>query len=204
MRFLRILIVVIFLIACVVLFFTLKTVSERDTVIPEISDSLGTLHLSVEDDDALLLQGLTARDDRDGDLTDRIIVERISRFSEPGVCLVSYVVFDSSNNFCRYERDVIYEDYQPPRLQLSKPLLYRAGESITVMDRLRLRDCLDGDISHKLKLESSNVPDSTVGIYEIELRATSDHGDTVYAKLPLNISDYSPTAPKFTLQEYLV
>jgi hypothetical protein len=175
----------------------------RDAIAPRIMDSVGDLHLKVSDDDASLLQGLTATDDKDGDLTDRILVERMSRFSKPGVCEVSYVVFDNSNNFVRYQRTVTYDDYVSPRLQFDRPLLYNMGEQITITDRIKLYDCLDGDISHTLKLETSNVPDDTDGIYEIEIKATSNYGDEVYARVPLNIEVNSGDAPKIELKQYL-
>ena len=203
MRYLRIVTISIFLVACAVLGWTLYSISQKDTVAPEIFDSLGDLHLKASDDDSLLMRGLTATDDRDGDLTEEILVERVSRFTAPGVCQVSYVVFDSNNNFCRYQRTVTYDDYESPRLQLSQPLMYRMGEQISIIDRIKLNDCLDGDITYKLKLESSNVPDDTVGVYEIELRASNNYGDEIYAKVPLNIGIYSADAPVIRLKQYL-
>ena len=204
MRYLRIVTILIFLAACALLCWTLYTLSSQDTVAPQITDTVGELHLKVSDDASLLLKGLTAKDDRDGDLTDRILVERTSRFSQPGVCQVSYVVFDNSENFCRYQRTVVYDDYVSPKLQLEQPLMYRMGEQISIMDRIRLYDSIDGDITHALKLESSNVPDNTTGVYEIELSATNNFGDSIYARIPLNIVVYSVDAPKIGLTEYLV
>ena len=203
MRYLRIVTILIFLAACAVLCWTFYSISLQDTVAPQIADSVGDLHLQVSDDAALLLQGLTASDDRDGDLTDRILVERVSRFSQPGVCQVNYVVFDSSNNYCRYQRTVTYDNYVSPRLQLEQPLMYRMGEQIAILDRIRLQDCLDGDITHALKLETSNVPDGTPGVYDIELRATNNYGDSIYAKIPLNIVVHSGDAPQISLKQYL-
>ena len=203
MRYLRLVTILIFVAACALLGWTLYQVSLMDTVSPQITDSVGELHLQAAADDTALMEGLTATDDRDGDLTDRIMVERISRFSQLGVCQVSYVVFDTAHNFCRYQRTVIYDDYVSPRVQLTQPLMYRLGEQISIMDRIRLYDCLDGDITYALKLESSNVPDNTVGVYEIELRATNYYGDEIYAKIPLNIGNYSADAPQIQLTEYL-
>ena len=203
MRYLRIVTILIFAAACALLCRTLYQVAGRDTVAPVITDSVGDLHLLAADDARQLTQGLTASDDRDGDLTDRILVERVSRFSQPGTCRVSYVVFDSNRNFCRYQRSVTYDDYTPPRLQLDKPLMYRMGEQISILDRIRLYDCLDGDITHALKLESSNVPDDTLGVYEIELHATNNYGDSIYARIPLNIGLYSADAPRIRLTQYL-
>lgn len=204
MRYLRLVTILIFVVACAVLCWTLYNLSLKDTTAPKILDSVGDLHLLVTDDDSALLEGLTATDDRDGNLTEKILVERVSRFSVPGVCQVVYVVFDSSNNFCRYQRTVNYDNYVSPRLQLDQPLMYRMGEQISIMDRIKLQDCLDGDITYKLKLESSNVPADTTGVYEIELYATNNYGDNIYAKIPLNIGVYSADAPKIFLNQYLV
>lgn len=203
MQHLRIITILIFVVACAVLCWTLYTVAGQDTLAPVITDSVGDLHLQVSYDSPLLTQGLSATDDRDGDLTDRILVERVSRFSQPGVCQVSYVVFDSNNNFCRYQRTVTYDDYTPPRLHLELPLMYSRGEQISILDRLKLYDCLDGDITHALKLEASNVPDDANGVYEIELYATNNYGDSIYAKIPLNIGVYSADAPRIKLTQYL-
>lgn len=203
MRYLRIAIISIFLMACALLAWTMYTISLKDTVAPQIHDSVGDLHLSVSDGAETLMQGLTASDDRDGDLTQNILVEKTSRFSSLGVCQVSYVVFDKSNNFCRYQREVTYDDYESPKLALDKPLMYHLGEQISIIDRIKLIDCLDGDISHKLKLESSNVPSDMSGVYEIEVRASNNYGDEIYAKIPLNIGIYSSDAPKIALKQYL-
>ena len=203
MRYLRLVTIFIFVAAFGLLCWTLYSMSQRDTTAPEIADSVGDLHLQVSESADALMAGLTARDDRDGDLTDRILIERVSRFSQPGVCQISYVVFDSSNNFCRYQRTVTYDDYEAPRVQLTQPLMYRLGEQISIMDRIRLLDCLDGDITYKLKLESSNVLDNVAGVFEIELSATNNYGDSVYAKVPLNVGVYSADAPKIVLEQYL-
>ena len=119
--------ILLFVVACAVFCWTVYGYSLRDTVVPQITDSVGDLHLSVAENSDALMKGLTAADDRDGDLTDRICVERMSRFSQPGVYQVSYVVFDNSHNFSRYERTVIYDDYISPRLQLEQPLMYHMG-----------------------------------------------------------------------------
>lgn len=203
MRYLRIVTILIFAAACALFCWTCYSLLQRDAVAPKIADSVGDLHVQVSDDADALMQGLTATDDRDGDLTDRILVERISRFSQPGACQVSYVVFDNSNNFCRYRRNVVYDDYVSPRLQLEQPLMYRLGENITIMDRIRLYDCLDGDITYVLKLESSNVSSDTAGVYEIELHATNNYGDEIYAKVPLNIGVYASDGPQIQLKQYL-
>ena len=204
MRYLRLGTLIAFAAALVLFGYTVFRVFQKDVTAPVMEDSIGQLHLNNVQDQSALLEGLTAKDDRDGDITGRIVVERISHFTETGVCNVSYVVFDSSNNICKYDRQVVFDDYTAPRLSLEKPLLYYEGNEITFMDRLHLTHVLEGDISHKLRLEASNVDPSEVGIYEIQVRARTAYGEDVYARLPLNVITYDSQAPIINLTQNLV
>ena len=205
MRYLRWTICLAFLAALLILGKTVYTVSRQDRIAPEIVSSGGdqVLHLSVSDDESVLLRGLSATDDRDGDLSDKIMVERVSRFTEPGECRVSYVVFDSSYNVGRFERKVVYDDYTAPRFGLKEPLMYRMGETIRLTDRITLTDSLEGDLSHKIKIGSYNVPEGEAGIFEIDLMATGSYGQEVGMKIPLNVLQYGSDLPKIVLKEYL-
>ena len=203
MRFLRVIIVIIFLGSVVLLGWTIENVLKKDTIPPKITDEVGELHVGVKDDKKAWLKGLSANDDRDGDITDKILIERVSRFLEPGKCQVNYVVFDQGNNFSRHQRDIYFDDYQSPRLSLDKPLMYRSGEHIMFTDRLHLWDSIDGDLDYKIKIESSNVRNSEVGVYEIELHAVTNYGDEVRTRIPVNIVDYSTDGPEIELKQYL-
>lgn len=204
MRYLRLGTVLALVVMLLITAWTVVMELRKDKTPPVIHDPREELHISVKDDPSVMLAELTATDDRDGDLTDKILIERISRFGENAQVDVSFVVFDSANNMCRYHRTVYYDDYAPPRLTLTKPLMYNSGEVITVMDRLKLHDSLEGDITHKLKLEKSNVNDSQPGVYEVTLSAVTDHGVDVQATVPLNVREYDSLAPNIVLSEYLV
>lgn len=204
MRYLRLAVVLLFLISVGGVAYTVHTISTRDVTSPVITAEYDEIHMSVNDNQEILFDGLSAIDDRDGDITDQIILERISRFSEIGVCQVSFVVFDKENNLGRYQRTLYYDDYTAPRLHFDKPMLYYTAENISAFDGIRLFDCIDGDISHKLKLEASNVVASVPGIYEVELAAVTNYGDEIRVRVPLNVIDYSADAPVITLDKYLV
>ncbi|MBR5245824.1 MAG: hypothetical protein IKV25_00450 [Clostridia bacterium] len=204
MKYLRLAVIVLFLISLGGVIYTMHTLSKRDVTPPVITADNDEIHISVKDGREALFDGLYAVDDRDGDITDQIIVERISRFSEIGVSQVSYVVFDKENNLGRYQRTLYYDDYVAPRLQFDKPMLYYTAENISAFSGVRLFDCIDGDISHKLKLEASNVSASVPGIYEVEISAVTNYGDEIHVRLPLNIIDYSADAPVIKLSQYLV
>ena len=204
MRYLRLATFLIFAVACILTGWTVYRDYTRDKTPPTITDNLGPISISVADPTEALMQGLTATDNRDGDLTDKMIVERISRFFEKGVVNVDYVVFDQAGNIGRYTRTVTYNDYSSPRLHLESPLSYRVGEDIAIMDKLKLVDCLGGDITHKLKIQSSNVNESQAGQYEFTASAITDMGDEVFVRLPVNIMSYDASAPVIELSEYLV
>lgn len=204
MRYLRLGTIIILV---VVSFFAGQTIVRdvrSDKTPPVICDDQGTIHISVKDDPSAMLAGLTATDDRDGDVTENIRVERISRFSDDGSVDVSFIVFDKANNMCRHIRTVFYDDYQSPRFTLTQPLVYYVGQTVAVMDRLKLNDSLSGDITHKVKLEASNVNNDQVGQYAVSLVAVTDYGDEVNARLPINIQKYDALAPVIQLSDYLV
>ena len=203
MRSLRLGTIFVFVVLCILTGWTVYLDYTVDRTPPEIVDNLGPISVSVADPEDALLQGLTASDNRDGDLTDKIIVERISSFAEHGVVSVDYVVFDQAGNLNRYTRTVTYEDYASPRLHLKSPLLYQVGEDIAIMDKLKLVDCQGNDITHRLKIQTSNVNDSQVGQYEFTASAVTDMGDEVFVRLPVNIMSYDANAPIIELSEYL-
>ena len=107
MKLIRILISIIFVIvvgAWSVNLILSKTV--RDHTPPVITSESDVLELSVNDDKNKLLEGLTATDDRDGDITDSILIGTHSKFISKGVCDITYLVFDSSNNVGKYTRRI--------------------------------------------------------------------------------------------------
>ena len=53
-----------------------------------------------------LLKGVTAKDNKDGDLTDKVFVDRISVADQSDTATVYYVVIDSSNNVTRVTRKI--------------------------------------------------------------------------------------------------
>ena len=204
MRYLRLGTVLVLVIMLILTGWTVTKELMRDKTPPVIRAEHEELHISIHDDPSVLLADLKATDDRDGDLTDKIFIERTSRFGDNFEVDVSYVVFDSANNMCRLHRTVYYDDYTLPSFTLTEPMLYNQGDTISVMDRLKLVDPIEGDITHKLKLEASNVNDSQPGLYEVTFHAVTDHGVDVRVTVPLNVQKYDALAPQIALSDYLV
>ena len=105
MKYLRISVFIAFLIVFA-LFIVYEDYLARstDTSEPVISFDEDTVRLPVTATEEDLLSGVTAYDQKDGDLTSRVIVESISNFSEPGVSTVTYAVVDGDNHAVKAHR----------------------------------------------------------------------------------------------------
>ena len=79
--------------------------AKEDKVKPEFMFETGDFiyYLESEETDALL-QGIMAHDDRDGDITDRIVIEKITENRDSSTVVVYYAVSDSAGNVAKISR----------------------------------------------------------------------------------------------------
>ena len=166
MRAVRILLFV--LAAAVVLIYGAVMIRDNffiDKTPPEIALDRDTIAVSVSDESSALLAGVTARDDTDGDLSGEVMVRSVSQFVSENTALVSYVVFDHSDNMATASRNVQYTDYRSPHFALSAPLRFRTGSTVLLSDRLSASDVMDGDLSGSVRLVDTNLNNDAEGIY---------------------------------------
>ena len=175
-----------------------------DKTPPTISCQEDELWLSVSATQQQLLRGVSARDDRDGDLTDRIIVQGITPLLEGDVARVTYVVFDSSDNMASCQRTIHYTDYEEPHFFLTAPLIYPAGTEIRLLDRLGAVDAAGEDISGSIRVTSQNVSFNSEGLYHITVQAIDALGDTEILTLPLVINNQMAEHQELTLTDYIL
>lgn len=166
------------------------------------------IHVSVQDDQTVLLQGLTAVDSKDGDVTDTIVIESFSNFIGEHERYVNYAAFDSDNHVSKISRKIVYTDYTPIHFTLSAPLSFSSTSS--AQDILRVvgaTDCLDGDLSDNVNFaEGTKISMSQEAEYQVVFEVANSAGDI--QQLPVSVSIYKATAqgmiPKIALKEYLV
>lgn len=176
----------------------------KDDTIPEIVCSAGVLSISASDGEEALLQGVTAYDEKDGDLTDRIVVESIVGTNTPGRVSVTYAVSDSDHHVSSYVRTVEYTDYVSPRFSLSKPLIYTVGEGLRVRDRLSASDIIDGSLTERIKVNASSSSTYYAGTFPITFEVTNSLGDTSTLTLDAIVRESEYGAPEINLTQYLV
>lgn len=204
MRFFRKLAIALFIIS-VGLYIGIQMLEEytSDDTKPEIYTEETYLELSVDDPEEKLLEGLTAVDEKDGDLTDSIMIQGKSHFSDKGAVTVKYVVFDRDNNFAELSRKVYYTDYHSPEFTLSEPLDFARNKNVSILDYVQATDLLDGDITNKVKVSGSSVDMTTSGVYPVSLEVTNSYGDRSIVDTNVVVRDGN-SSPRIVLKDSLV
>lgn len=180
-----------------------RVVTDRNA--PEITVEEQILQTSVFGDEAALLQGITVMDDRDGDVTDSLIVESVGAITADGQATVRYAAFDRSGNVAKTTRIVQYTDYTGPRFVLKAPLLFAAGSGFEAVDVVGAVDVLDGDISYRVRATSQTEQSlSEVGCYPVQFRVTNSLGDTRKLTLTVELEAAGSRNADLQLNEYLV
>ena len=163
----------------------------------------GVLEISVQDGEEALLQGVTAKDDKDGDVTGSILVEKLSGFDGESRREVTYAAFDSDGNVAKATREIVYTDYTPIRFQLNHSLRYRTGETINLSELVGASDSLDLSDKVKVKLESG-LSTRTSGVYRIQFSVTNSACDTRILDTELEVYDAAMNEAVVNLTTYLI
>lgn len=205
MRRLRIITLVCFVLSALLLgASTAYRAYTADETIPVIDCPDTPLVLSVADSGTdALVRDVTARDEKDGDLTDSLLVEGIAR-DESGQLIVTYVVADSDRHVVSRTRPLVYTDYTPPRFSLTQELRYSMGASVRIKDRMSAWDVIDGDLSDRIKVNSNDLSPYYEGTYPVTFEVTNSLGDTASVTLDVVIRNYAAGEPRITLTKYLV
>lgn len=164
----------------------------EDHTPPVISCDSDTVSVSVEDEESALLQGVTAEDNEDGDLTDQVRISSMSNFTEPGKRTATYVVFDSANQVATLTRTVEYTDYTSPQINLSEPLRYSIDDmsEVNLAENMSVTDCLDGDISQQIRATyNDGIYVSQAGDYAVTVQVSNSAGDTCSIPLTVTVTD---------------
>ena len=204
MRIVKILLIIA--LVAVTALYAWTAVSERmggADVAPVISCPEEVLEISVKDDRSALFGGMTARDEQDGDLTGKILFSGMSKLLSDHKAKVSFVVFDSDHNLATATRQIRYTDYVSPRFSVKEPLIYYRNESIALLDRIRVEDCIDGDITETVRVGSLTAT-SEAEVYTVDLQVTNSMGDTARLTLPVIQLEGIAIRPEVKLSEYLV
>jgi hypothetical protein len=170
---------------------------------PSITSDRKVIEVSIMDKDKLF-EGLSAHDDKDGDLTDKILIENVSKFLEKGVCNITYAVCDSDNNVSKLTRKVKYTDYESPRFQIDHEPQFYIGSTINMEDFIKCYCLIDGDISNKIKYDIGNLTTNVPGVYTVNAKVTNSKGDVVDLSFEVVVRERNVKTPKIKLESYVL
>ena len=204
MRYLRICAVILLVFSLLLAgWANLRYYGSMNTDHPVLTSSEELLELSIQEPPEALLRGLSASDATDGDLTDKIMVASMSHFLEKNTVSVKYVVFDSHNNAATLTRRVHYTDYTPPTFSLDKTPVYTVGSSMDLLKHVKVQDCLDGDLTDRIRVISNMVNNYSVGVYPVILEVSNSCGDTAQMTIWVTYLAKENTA-NVALHQYIV
>ena len=192
---------------CGVVFYGYQAVDNliSDRVSPKISVSGDIPTLSINDGEEMLLAGISAEDDKDGDITSNIIVENMQFMDNKGRAKVTYAVFDKAGNAARCEREVMYTDYESPKFTLSSALVFSQNSNFDILSYVKVNDVFDGDISHRVRattLGSESI--SSVGVHQVEFKVSNSLSDTSEIVLPVEVYAQGAYNASLHLKNYIV
>lgn len=178
----------------------------KDQTPPVFHSEMDVLTVSVSAEEVDLLAGLTAVDNKDGDVTDSIVIEQMSRIQADGSRTITYGAFDQSHNVSKYTRTLQYTDYESPRFSLNDDLVFAFWDLSDALQMLTVTDCIDGSITNKMKLYS--VEDTSAHKKVLTVYVTNSSGETVTQSFPAEILGITMTdytyLPKLSLSQYLI
>lgn len=186
---------------------SIETKSDKnadDAANPGVSVEDDVLEISVKDKEEALLQGVTAYDAKDGDITEKVCVESVSKFIEPGLFTVTYAVMDSDKHVTKATRMVRYTDYTTPEFYMKRALVYSVDEALDVRAAVGARDCIDGDISDRVAIVATDYIRSTVGVFTVSLQVSNSMGDSIYLDVTVHVEGNETMAPEIQLKNSLI
>ena len=198
---------VLLIIVCVVGYYGYRALdlARTDTKAPKIEINTERVEVSVLDPKSALLQGVTAMDNVDGDVTESVVVESVSLLNRDGTISVSYAAFDSTGNVAKATREAKYTDYESPKLTLSGPLLYSYGSNFDVLSTVGATDMIDGDIQHRVRATALGEDSIAVlGTHQVRFQVNNSLGDTMALELPVEVYAADTYNAGLTLTEYLI
>lgn len=207
MRRTRIFSVAVFLLAVVAFFgYHWYRNATTDVEKPQLIMEEKTITVSAAATEEELLSGITVLDDRDGDVSDTLLIEHMGNFTAPGTRIITVAASDRSGNIVKADRQVVYSDYRAPRFELSAPLRFPVGIN-NILVNMAATDLLDGSLTAQIKISDAFLLNTEIpGDYPMEFSVTNSAGDVVY--LPATVTLYNlgeeERRPQLTLSDYIV
>lgn len=125
---------------------------QKDMEPPVLSADAEKFSASIKADEKKLISGVTAFDQKDGDVSDSILIDSIKKKEgTDSDFLITYVAFDKSSNMASLTRTLHYSDYRQAHFSFEQALRFPEIRRLICCLILRRTTVLTG-MSHHLLL----------------------------------------------------
>lgn len=177
----------------------------QDVTPPVLSCENDILEVSIKTSEEELLADVKAVDETDGDVSEQLVIEKMSGFTEEGTRIITYAAVDKSFNVGTLDRTVVYTDYKAPVFKLNRPLSFETGSAINILSCVSVDSSLDGELDERVKYSlEETVTTTQPGEYPIAFRVMDSAGKQVYLNTVIEIYDRNYSDLSVLLKEYLV
>lgn len=166
---------------------------------PPVLTLVGDSEIALEAGSFYVEPGVTAEDNRDGDITDRIGAAGFVDIGELGTYSIEYSVSDTAGNVAvPLTRTVMVVDTTAPIIQLfgENPVTVSYGQTYEDAGAFAF-DAYDGDVSAQLQFIPPDVEFGLPGHYEFVFRVADSSGNIAESVRAVNIVD--DVAPVITI-----
>ena len=142
-------------------------------------------------------KGVTATDDRDGNLTKKIRIDssRVN-LKKAGKYIVTYSVSDEAGNKAikkatikvKKDRAPVIKGARNQTIYLNNPVSYKKGVTAT--------DDKDGNLTKKIKIDSSKVNKAKVGKYPVVYTVKDNSGHKTVKRVYVTVKEFKLYEPK--------
>ncbi|SES65379.1 immunoglobulin-like domain-containing protein [[Clostridium] polysaccharolyticum] len=145
------------------------------------------------------LKGVTAWDDKDGNLTKEIKVDSAKvNLKKAGKYVVTYTVKDSEGNTAikkaaiqvKKDKAPVIKGARNQTIYLNNPISYRKG--------VTAKDDKDGNLTKKIKIDSSRVKKAKVGKYPVTYTVKDSAGHKTIKKVFVTVKKFKLFTPTVT------
>jgi hypothetical protein len=161
-----------------------------DEVAPVFS-GVGNVEYTIGDDEPNLLEGISALDDEEGDLTSAIVLDdSLVNYAVPGTYEVTITVSDSSGNTQTETFNVVVlQERLAPVISGANDLSFERGETgIEPLEGVEAFDNVDGDLTSEVVFDDSLVNYDAPGTYDAFYRVTDAAGNEAEVKVTVTIT----------------
>ncbi|MGX7418607.1 immunoglobulin-like domain-containing protein [Carnobacterium gallinarum] len=150
------------------------TVLERNKV-PVIKAEDRTIYVG---DTFVALEGVTAEDAEDGNLTSKIeVVSNDVNTQKAGIYTVSYRVKDSAGEYGTKTIKVTVLARNTAPVIKAEDRMIRVGDTFDALEGVTAEDAEDGNLTSKIEVVSNNVDTQKMGIYEVTYEVKDSAGE---------------------------